>query len=141
MTSTLAVVDFAQGEMELTNAGHPPTYLVRGDRVVEIALVGHPLGALGDVYGHQTVNLEDGDIVVWLSDGIVEATNATGEPFGFERLEKVLRSGPTSAAEVRDRIIAAEEDFTGGRPAEDDQTLVAMRYRMSPVGEPIPSRE
>ena len=141
VTSTLAVVNITQGEMELTNAAHTPTYLVRESQVREIALVGHPLGALGDVYGRETVALQDGDVVVWLSDGIVEATNEFGDPFGYERLEQALQGNASTAAEVRDRLLAAESAFTGGKPGEDDKTLVAMRYSEATVGRSTPISE
>jgi serine phosphatase RsbU (regulator of sigma subunit) len=127
--------------MELTNAAHAPTYLVRQGRVSEIALTGHPLGALGDVYGRQTVELRDGDVVIWLSDGLIEATDDSGEPFGYDRLEQALQGTSSSAAEVRDRLLAAEEAFTHGRPAEDDQTLVAMRYSVADGGHSAPIPE
>ena len=141
VTSTLAVVNLATGEMQLTNAAHTPTYLVREGDVTEIALTGHPLGALGDVYGRQTVELTNGDVIIWLSDGLVEATDETGDPFGYERLEEALRGSTASAAEVRDRLLAAEEVFTNGKPAEDDKTLVAMRYSVSQTGISAPTPE
>jgi len=141
VTSTLAVVNLAQGEMELTNAAHTPTYLVRQGEVTEIALTGHPLGALGDVYGRQTVGLENGDVVVWLSDGLVEATDESGEPFGYDRLEQALQGSSVSASEVRDRLLGAEEAFTEGKPAEDDKTLVAMRYSVADDGTSAPIPE
>jgi len=141
VTSTLAVVNLARGDMELTNAAHTPTYLVRQGQVSEIALTGHPLGALGDVYGRQTVELLDGDVVVWLSDGLIEATDDSGEPFGYDRLEQALQGTSTSAAEVRDRLIAAEDAFTHGKPGEDDKTLVAMRYSVADTGNSAPTAE
>lgn len=128
VTSTLAVINTRTGEMELTNAGHTPTYLLRQGEVAEIALTGHPLGALGDSYGHQTIQLTDSDIVIWLSDGIIEAADDNGEPFGYERLRSSLEGEAASASEVRDRLLTAAEAHTGGRPAEDDKTLVAMHY-------------
>ena len=132
VTSTIAVVDLDRGEMELTNAAHTPTYLVRRGEVLEIALTGHPLGALGDRYGQRTIPLEDGDVVVWLSDGIVEATDDSGEPFGYDRVQQALAGPAISPTQVRDRLLTAEQKFTGGRAGEDDKTLVAMRYSRAP---------
>jgi serine phosphatase RsbU (regulator of sigma subunit) len=141
VTSTIAVVDLERGEMELTNAAHTPTYLVRGSAVLEIALTGHPLGALGDQYGQRTVPLEDGDVVVWLSDGIVEATDDSGEPFGYQRVQRALEGPASSASQVRDRLLSAEERFTGGGVGEDDKTLVAMRYSRPPAPSPATAAE
>lgn len=128
VTSALAVVDFRKGVMQLTNAGHPPTYLVRDGEVEEILLTGSPLGALGDDYGHEEVALVSGDVVVWLSDGIIEAANDKDEPFGYERTRSGLAGKAATAAEVRNRLLAEVARHTGGLAALDDKTLVAMRF-------------
>ncbi|MEJ2084431.1 MAG: SpoIIE family protein phosphatase [Acidobacteriota bacterium] len=130
VTCTLAIVDFKQQSLALTNAGHPPTYLLRRGEVAEIALEGNPLGALGDSFGQTEISLENGDIVVWLSDGLFEATDPNGDPFGYERLRTSLQGQASHPAEVTARLISAVEGYTGGRASEDDRTLVAMRYSL-----------
>lgn len=129
VTATVGVVDFRRGVLELTNAGHPPTYLIRDGRVAELLLPGNPLGALGEQYGHSRTDLESEDILVWLSDGLIEITNPAGEPFGYDRICTALEgySGPPDGA--RDQLLAAVEAYAEGQPPNDDQTLVAMRYR------------
>ncbi len=128
VTATVAIVDFRQGRLELTNAGHPPTYLVRSSGVEEVLLPGNPLGALGETYGETTVELATGDVAVWLSDGLIEAAGRNGEPFGYERVREALAGPAPNAAIVRDRLLAAVERHVEGRPPDDDRTLVAMRY-------------
>ena len=138
VTATLALIDFSRHRLELTNAGHPPTYLVRGAGVREILLPGSPLGGLGRDWGHETVGLEPGDVVVWLSDGFIEAHDGDDEPFGYHGVERTLEEAAREAAgagrgltvdEVRDRLVAAVAAHDGGRKAEDDRTLLVMRYR------------
>ncbi len=51
VTATIAVIDFRRHHLQITNAAHPPSYLLRNGRVEEILLTGSPLGALGDEYG------------------------------------------------------------------------------------------
>lgn len=133
VTATLAIVDLARGTLRLTNAGHPPTYLIRGSQVQEILLPGSPLGGLGHTYGKATVPLEPGDLVVWLSDGLIEASGGDGEPFGYERVAETLASGRAgqTATEVRDRLLSAIGGHVGELPPSDDRTLVVMRYRSS----------
>ncbi|MCP4203730.1 MAG: SpoIIE family protein phosphatase, partial [bacterium] len=129
VTATVAVVDFRRGRLDLTNAGHPPTYLIRSGEVEEILLPGNPLGALGEHYGHTSFELEEGDVLVWLSDGLIEMVNAEGEPFGYDGIRDSLRATHSSASAARDRVVRAVEKHAAGVPADDDQTLVAMRYR------------
>jgi serine phosphatase RsbU (regulator of sigma subunit) len=86
------------------------------------------LGALGEDYGSRTIDLEGNDVVVWLSDGLIEATNSLEEPFGYEAVVSSLEGAAVSAAVVRDRLLDALKKHTDGQPAEDDKTLVVMRY-------------
>lgn len=133
VTATLAIVDLARGVLQLTNAGHPPTYVVRGRQVQEVLLPGSPLGGLGQTYGHATVPLQPGDLVVWLSDGLIEAVDEAGEPFGYDAVVEALAGGQPGqdATDVRDRLLAAIGQHVEGRPPSDDRTLVVMRYRSS----------
>jgi serine phosphatase RsbU (regulator of sigma subunit) len=139
VTATLALVDLVAGTIEITNAGHPPTYLLRGGTVEEIALPSSPLGGLGRDYGRRQLDLEAGDVLVWLSDGLIEAVDSAGRPFGYTGVATALAAPlseaaalaavPATAAVVRDRLLAAVERHTGGLPVEDDRTLVVMRYK------------
>lgn len=137
VTATIAVVDFRRDTLEITNAGHPPTYLLRDGAVTEILLAGSPLGALDESYRQQTMELRAGDVAVWLSDGLIEANNADDEPFGYEAAATALAGPARSAREVRDRLLLAVERHVAGEPPEDDRTLVAMRY--FPGGAPASS--
>ena len=149
VTASLSVFDPATGALALTNAGHPPAYVVRaaGD-VEEILVPGVPLGALGasaggpgggagitgitgipSAPGATSTRLAVGDAIVWLSDGLIECCDAQGEQLGYDRIRLRLAGVPHSAAAVRDRLLDAVRLHTGGRPAEDDRTLVVMVYR------------
>lgn len=128
VTATLALLDLRSGRMELTNAGHPPTYILQDDHVEEIVLPGAPLGAFDHSYGTAVVQLNPGDTVVWLSDGFIEATNPAGELFGYDRTVSCLEGSRDNPALVRDRLLGHVAEHTAGQPAEDDRTLVVMRY-------------
>jgi HAMP domain-containing protein len=128
VTATIAVVDFRRNRLQITNAGHPPTYVIRGGEVEEVLLPGSPLGALDENYRQSTLDLHAGDVVVWLSAGLIAASNARDEPFGYEATAAALAGPVTTAKVVRDRLLAAIERHCAGEPAEDDRTLVAMRY-------------
>ena len=129
VTATFARVDFRRGIVDLTNAGHPPTYLLRDGEIDEILLPSSPLGGLGQNYASRRLELEDDDVVIWLSDGMLEAVDDDGEPFGYDRLAATLAGPAPSPAAVRDRLVAAIDVHTKGRPARDDRTLVVMQYR------------
>lgn len=139
VTASLSLFDPESGVLELTNAGHPPAYVVRAAGGVEELLApGVPLGALGGVGplggaasapGEAAARLYVGDAIVWLSDGLIECCDARGEQFGYDRIRRHLEGAPVHAAALRDRLLDAIRRHTGGLPAEDDRTLVAMIYR------------
>jgi len=131
VTATLAVLepdDAGGAQLVITNAGHPPTYLLRRGAVTEIALPGPPLGALGHDYGHRIVPLEPDDVVVWLSDGLIEA-GAGDEVFGYARTADCLGGLDPDPDRVRDHLLDAVRRHAGEQPPDDDRTLVVLRYR------------
>ncbi|MCY3972425.1 MAG: SpoIIE family protein phosphatase [Acidobacteria bacterium] len=129
VTASLSLIDLSTGVVEMTNAGHPPAYLLRDGEIEEILLAGSPLGALGEDYGFRRFELEPGDVMVWLSDGFIEASAADGEVFGYDRTMESLKGSADSAMEVRDRILEEIHRYTEGVGADDDLTLVVMRYQ------------
>ncbi len=127
VTATLASFDPRCGTLELTNAGHVPTYVLHEGKVEEILLPSPPLGVLGDLYACRELRLSPGDLVVWLSDGLIETTDPDGEPFGYDHVQRSLAGGGT-ATQVRDRLLAQVAAHSQGQPPADDRTLVVMRY-------------
>jgi HAMP domain-containing protein len=140
VTATLGLFNLRTGTLRLTNAGHPPTYRVRGADVEEILLPSSPLGGLGHDYAKATLTLEPGDSLVWLSDGLIEATNAADEPFGYDNVKRVLAGAVGERAmEIRNRLLAAVERHTAGHPLGDDRTLMVMRWGGTVVTGTAPS--
>jgi hypothetical protein len=93
----LALRIAADGAVTLANAGHMPPYLNGEPLAVEGAL---PLGMIeGTEISVMRFRLNEGDRLVLMSDGVVEATNADGKLFGFERVHALLETAG-SAAEV-----------------------------------------
>ena len=133
VTATLTLVDSSTGELIITNAGHPPTYLLRAGKVTEILLPSTPLGVLGGNFRQASFRLDPDDAVVWLSDGLIEATGADNQDFGYSRVVEVLTGLPSEPATIRDRLLEAVSEHTGGGAAEDDRTLLVMSYRPAPA--------
>jgi len=102
-----------------------------GLNISTIQAEGFPLGLFPDAqYEELTLALKQGDVVVFFSDGIVDAENAEGEMFGTERLTAVLREHPSacnSAQATMDAILAEVGAFQAGTAHFDDETLVVLR--------------
>ena len=96
-----------------------------------IQVEGFPLGLFpGAQYEELTLEAKSGDVLVFFSDGIVDAENAEGEMFGTERLTAVLRAHPSacnSAQTTVDAVLAAVNEFQSGTAHFDDETLVVLR--------------
>ncbi|MGE5344640.1 MAG: SpoIIE family protein phosphatase [Acidithiobacillales bacterium] len=131
VTMALLRLDLAARSLAYTNAGHVYPYRVTpAGTVAALPNPARPLG-LGLPVTFRTLGapLEEGDLWVLLSDGIVEATRSgSDEEFGFARLESALAAAAGgTATDARDRVLAAWRDFTGGGEPSDDRTLLVLR--------------
>jgi hypothetical protein len=100
---------YRHGTVEIANAGHLSPY--RDGREVELP-PGLPLGVIpGMTYEQITFQLEQGDRLIFLSDGVVEATNAHGELFGFERTQQVSNEPARYIAQTAKRF-GQNDDIT-----------------------------
>lgn len=124
--------DQACWQLRAANAGCIAPMIVRRDGRVEwVDVGGLPLGlGIGAETGYveATVLLDEGDLVIMTSDGLIEAFNAAGEFFGFERLEQTVASGPReSAAKMLAHIRAVVTAFTNNTEPHDDLTIVIVQ--------------
>jgi len=93
---------YTDGSMTIANAGHLSPY--RDGRELELP-PGLPLGVIADSqYEETTFQLSAGDRLVFLSDGVVEATNPQGELFGFERTQQVSHEPARYIAQIAQRF-------------------------------------
>lgn len=97
------------GEVTAANAGHLAPYRNGAEVVLQPNL---PLGIALDVpYCETRFALEPGDTLVILSDGVVEARNAGGELFGFERTSEVSEQPAETIAQIA-RDFGQQDDIT-----------------------------
>ncbi len=132
MTLAFTIFDLAEGRIRHTNAGHLYPYLLRNGQPSPISIESPslPLGVRDQITSRTvTVDLQEGDAIVYLSDGIVEAQNEFGDPFGFDHLETLLaEQTDRSPAAIRDQILDAVAKHSGTRPADDDRTVMVLRF-------------
>jgi phosphoserine phosphatase RsbU/P len=97
--------------------------------VKTIQAEGFPLGLFPNAeYEEFTLSTRPGDLIVFFSDGIVDAQNATGEMFGDERLSQVLKSqSHPTATSAAQGILDAVTNFQSGTAHFDDETVVVLR--------------
>ncbi len=122
------------GQITLASAGHPPAFwwCARMRQLESIGEGAPPLGTFLDArYQAVTRPLHPGDLLVFYSDGLLEARNAAGVEYGEGRLQRGLTrlAGTLSAREVRDSILGDLSNFKGDEEQCDDITLVVVRMR------------
>jgi serine phosphatase RsbU (regulator of sigma subunit) len=128
MTLAMLAYDSTRRRGLLTNAGQLPPYRVASGGVEALSLPALPLGLFpGRSFPEKEFPFEAGDLLVFYTDGFIEALDGGEEPFGFERFEAVLREhAAQGAAALRAALLAAVAAHTGGRPPEDDRTLMIL---------------
>jgi len=132
MTFFFGILDPQAQTLRFSSAGHLDPYVYRAaTRTLEaLSSWGFPLGVRRrEPFREHTVEFEPGDRLVLYSDGLIEAIDDDGEPFGFERFEKtIIGHGESSADEIKKALLSAIRKFTRNRPPEDDQTLVVVAF-------------
>jgi sigma-B regulation protein RsbU (phosphoserine phosphatase) len=116
------------------NAGHPSPRLLHcatgqlepldGDRAVPLGIFPEP-----QAYPETSVEFIPGDQIVLYTDGVTEASNPKNQMFGTTRLDRALSNCGVSAKGLLQEVLDRLEDFTAGRAAEDDRTLVVAKVQ------------
>jgi serine phosphatase RsbU (regulator of sigma subunit) len=133
VTGQVLRLDVPGGTGAVVNAGHPLPRLVRGNRVEPVGLDPDlPLGVDPEtIYRVQPLQLEPGDRLVLLSDGVLEAAPEGGAAYGASRLDEVLRASREVAPYEVVRLVVGEVIAHRAGDLADDLTVVCLDWRGS----------
>ncbi len=129
VTCIYGILDPRTGGVTYVNAGHVAALLVRRNGSIQAL---EPTSILLGVFPSATfvessINLESGDLLVVLTDGITEALNFEGEEFGANRVMEILRGAwNLSAAEIVSRLMSGMNAFSGDSVYADDATVLIL---------------
>jgi serine phosphatase RsbU (regulator of sigma subunit) len=131
VTGQVLRLDVPGGTGAVVNAGHPLPRLVRGGRVESVGLDPDlPLGVDPEtIYRVQPLQLEPGDRLVLLSDGVLEAAPEGGAAYGASRLDEVLRASREVAPYEVARLVVGEVIAHRAGDLADDLTVVCLDWR------------
>ncbi len=121
----------ASGILRYVNAGHCPPLLVRAAGGIEnLAASGLPAGMLEEAeYEARDVTLRPGDMLVLYTDGLTEAEDADGIPFGEGGLLEVVRANAVGGCRALHAALEqAVTRFAQGTVQKDDMTLMVIEY-------------
>jgi sigma-B regulation protein RsbU (phosphoserine phosphatase) len=129
-TLVYCIYDLETRSLVFTNAGHCVPLLRRGDRVFPLqAERAHtpPLGVTAELEaGEARVQLHSGDMLIMVSDGIIEARDGKGNEYGLSRLSRRIRTARGTSEDVVKAILADIDGHTGDQAQGDDMTILAM---------------
>ena len=139
VTAGYVYVDTTEGRIVYSSAGHMPLLLWRrsDQKIYELWEKGVILGQLEEaVFQNAAMQIEPGDRFIIYTDGIIEASNAAGELFGWERFKEFIRTNASlSVNQFADKLIQDLSKYTGkGAEAslDDDLTLVVVDVESLP---------
>ncbi len=128
VTASCIRLDARRHKLTVANAGHLPLVLRRatGEVFSFGAPSGTPLGMMPCDYADDEIALEPRDIVLLMTDGLLDGLDRPGDRLGAQLLLQVVKSAPHDPGAVNGRVLEAANEMKGGR-ALDDMTLVALQ--------------
>ncbi|HRE47325.1 MAG TPA: SpoIIE family protein phosphatase [Aggregatilineales bacterium] len=126
----LSIYDPYTQLIEIASGGMLSPYVRSAGSWAEIEVSGYPLGAASTAsYSPKVVKLSPGAMIIYLTDGVIEAQNRQRQIFGYDKFERLLNDLPLSATadDVADAILKAVREHLDGLDAQDDITIVIMK--------------
>jgi stage II sporulation protein E len=129
-TLDLSSIDLYSGDIDFMKVGAVASYLKRGDKVEAINSKTLPIGVLDKVdIDISSKKIKNGDIVVMLSDGLLDCTNGDGRKRDWimDYLESTTCSNPK---EIAEEIMERAGVISKGKPKDDMTVLVSKVYSL-----------
>jgi sigma-B regulation protein RsbU (phosphoserine phosphatase) len=129
VTLLFAVWNDEDQTLQVANSGAIQPLFCRAGESVVVKAEGFPLGLFPNVtYEEFSVATQPGDILIFISDGILDAEDDKGDMYGDERLSSLLCSlRHQSAQQIADAILADVSSFQGTHDRFDDETIIVLK--------------
>jgi phosphoserine phosphatase RsbU/P len=131
ITLFYAQYDCNTGNLTYANGGHPKPLLLDGklNQYTELDAEGLILGIRQNViFEEKTVHLNPGDMILFYTDGIIEAENEAGDFFGSERICTIFQQcAQQSPKKIIEELQRQLKLFCGKESFNDDITLMIFK--------------
>ena len=135
VTAFYAVLDIHNGWLTYANAGHNRTMWLHAGtgEVGDLYARGIALSVLENIeLEEREIEVAPGDTLVFYTDGVTEAIDVAGQPFGEERLRSVVAAAPDANADaVVSAVVDAVRAFAGAASQSDDIALFVVKRTRS----------
>ena len=132
LTGIFMMYNEETGRVVILDMGHSYLSLIRDGRLVKVSaeMDNLPIGITDDISPRAgAMNLEYGDIILTVTDGLVEQRDHTGETYDMTRMQDLIRmNSGISLEDIRDNILMDFEFFRQDTPYHDDMTFLLIRY-------------
>ncbi len=135
ISATYGVLDTRNGTFTVARAGHCPIVMARDEdgpwllRADGLGIGLDPGPLFRSTLHEQVVHLSPGDVFALYTDGLVEARNADGEEYGYDRLAETIQDlREHIASDVLAALLADQRHFTGTNDYADDQTVIVLKW-------------
>ncbi len=131
VTMLFALWDDESRTLTVANSGAVQPLHCSSGTSVTVKAEGFPLGLFPEVsYDEIKITAEPGDVIVFVSDGILDAENEKDEMYGEDRLAGMLCAHRgESALAIADAILEDVSRFQGAKDRFDDETIIVLRVR------------
>ncbi|HCL55928.1 MAG TPA: hypothetical protein DHW82_02845 [Spirochaetia bacterium] len=124
-------IDFQNGKIEYSSAGHPAQFLIKSENILEIKSKGKLIGLAENAkYTLKTTPFVPSDKLLLFSDGLFEEFNEQGEELleeGLLKLVKKIQNAPIH--ELGNYLVSSLEQYIGKGAPQDDITLIGIEYQ------------
>ena len=130
ITAIYGILDETNRTFVFANAGHNPPLLIKPTGEYRFVEYGDtPLGMFQNAHFHQHfIRFDPGQVLVIYTDGLIEATNESGEEFGVTRFAECVLDGiDLPAKKLIDHVRKRVADFTERKFLDDDGTLFVIK--------------
>ncbi len=127
----LTAIQIKDNKLKISNAGMPSLYIYRRvtNKIQEVEIAAMPIGAMrGSEFREEEIEIESGDTILMLSDGLPELTNENNVMYGYERLKTQFNEvANKNSGEIISHFKTEIQNWINGKDPEDDITFVVIK--------------
>jgi sigma-B regulation protein RsbU (phosphoserine phosphatase) len=132
ITAFYGKLNYKNHTLTFTNCGHNRPIILRASGNFEFLKESGPsLNIIKDAnFISSSVNLSQGDQIIFYTDGVTEIFNKNLKEYGIDRLKEVLlESKNSSASEIINNIVESTKNFSSANLYRDDFTLIVLKRK------------
>ncbi len=127
-----ALIDFNENTVYYINCAVPALFLYNRsfNNVMEIQGEGHVLGFVKDISPYikvKKIKMNPGDIMVAVTDGLLDSKSLRGEPFGKDRVQKAIAENTTITAQNMTQAIFDSLGSFLSKELDDDVSIFTLK--------------